>query len=415
MNQEDLEQLAGEVGKKAAAKFEKMSKDFEDKINAAAKDMAKGLVTEEKFAEMQQEGLKKLNDHLAKLEEKVKEQGTVIAGMNEKAGSGEKRRTIEDVIKEAIPEMEKVFAAKRIGDRMQIDLKAAAITSIGNTIGAQTNAPSSPYAPGLGGADLTLYDIMQNPAFITSKVDMGRTNQSRIAWLNEVSVQGTPGLVLEGNAKPLTQHTFVVEMSIAKKVAAYIVVTEEFQADLEMLFAQVKALLMNDLLRFFDGQVQSDVIANATGYVTPNPLVGSVAFATLWDAILTLQAQIITNNYQPNAVGLNPYTYAKLEMVKDSQGRYNVPPFSEDIRSEIVQSNKVYPNMAFVGDMKQFHVLMYKDPTMTVGWQNDDFIKNQFTIVAELRFHDFISTARKPAIAYANLATVRSSITGTGS
>ena len=97
---------------------------------------------------------------------------------------------------------------------------------------------------------------------------------------------------------------------------------------------------------------------------------------------------------------INPITWGKMQMGKDTVGRYNYP--SDDLISRINAQigNKLFPDFALVGDMKQFKVLIYKDFVLKMGWINDDFIRNQFTVVAEVRFHDYISTARQKAIVY---------------
>jgi hypothetical protein len=68
-----------------------------------------------------------------------------------------------------------------------------------------------------------------------------------------------------------------------------------------------------------------------------------------------------------------------------------------------------------VGDLKQYHVDIYKDFILKIGWINDELIHNKFAIVGELRYHSYISDARKKALVYDSLAGVASRISGSGS
>jgi hypothetical protein len=70
----------------------------------------------------------------------------------------------------------------------------------------------------------------------------------------------------------------------------------------------------------------------------------------------------------------------------------------------------VAENNALVGDITQYNVDVYKDMVLKVGYNNDDFQRNQFSVIAEVRYHDYISTTRKVALAYYNLLTVRTLI-----
>lgn len=414
--QEKLKELADQVGTAAAAKVEKMQKELTDSINAKAADLAKGLITKDDFEAFKTETVGQLQKSLDTLTDAVKIQGNAISAMGEKGG----------IVKPAYKSMQEAIqdnwvaikaAWERKGPAVEIDLKAAGINTLTSTLSPMDSPPSNPYAPNLDGSPLSLFDILRNPAFITEHVSVGTTNAPRLAWINELTNTGlgSPALVLEGGLKPMTQHQFKVETSVAKKIAAFIVLTEEFTDDVPYLATQVQRLLTRDVLRAFDDQVQNDVIAIASGFTTPNPLSGSIASATLWDAIAAGLAQITALNFDPNTIGLNPYTYWKLQMVKDSQGRYNVPPFIDQINNEIVKANKVFPNFVLLGDLKQYNVEIYKDFSLRIGWQNDDMVRNQFTVVGEMRFHSYISTARKAAIAYYNLPAARVNITGTGS
>jgi hypothetical protein len=47
-----------------------------------------------------------------------------------------------------------------------------------------------------------------------------------------------------------------------------------------------------------------------------------------------------------------------------------------------------------------------------MGWYNDQFIRNMFSIVGEIRYHRYISDNRKNALLYDNVFNVRARIDG---
>jgi hypothetical protein len=76
------------------------------------------------------------------------------------------------------------------------------------------------------------------------------------------------------------------------------------------------------------------------------------------------------------------------------------------------QGNKVALGFALLGDFSAFKVDIYKDFYLKIGWINDDLIRNQFCIVGELRYHDYISDNDKNGLVYHDLAYVRNRING---
>lgn len=65
----------------------------------------------------------------------------------------------------------------------------------------------------------------------------------------------------------------------------------------------------------------------------------------------------------------------------------------------------------FVADMKKYNITDYTSYTVQIGWVNDDFIKNQFVILGESRFHAFIKKHDLRAFIYDDIATVKTAIT----
>jgi|GEM_PF-6407799 len=403
---------AQELFKKQADKFNEqitaLKTETQGKVDAAVDQAKKGLISPEQLQEATTKATEELSKTITAQEQILKAQGDKINGLIEaqkKPFSGMEK--IEDIFKENTQKLKEIHKAGT--GFIEVNLEGKAVDSIANSIQNMTTPPGSPYAPGISNVPLTVYDILRNQQFVSSYTDNGNTDVSRLAWINETSLTGAPALVLEGAQKPLTSRTFKVEMSTAKKIAAAIQITEEFDQDLPYLSSQVKSLLQLDLVRAFDDQIQTDVIAQASpfdfttagiGGYNLGALKGNIYDATLWDALTAMGLYPRINNFIPNVSLINPITWGKMQMGKDTVGRYNYP--SDDLISRINAQigNKLFPDFALVGDMKQFKVLIYKDFVLKMGWINDDFIRNQFTVVAEVRFHDYISTARQKAIVY---------------
>ncbi len=123
-------------------------------------------------------------------------------------------------------------------------------------------------------------------------------------------------------------------------------------------------------------------------------------------------ARVGTNNFTPNTAAINWNTaVVKDSGYKTTQNEYLLPSFNDMLNKMINYANKVADGYALVGDLSQYHVDIYKDFVLKIGWVNDDLIRNQFSTVGEIRWHDYISDSRKPAIIYGSLDTVVAAIT----
>jgi HK97 family phage major capsid protein len=274
-----------------------------------------------------------------------------------------------------------------------------------------TPPPNSPYLPAAAPLDATnFFGIMYNPNFIINYVNRGSTNFSMLPWVNETSVEGAAAEVQEGAQKPLWNTRFKVEMSTAKKIAAMSTITEEFDQDLPGFTTIVQRLLTEEVARKWDDAIYAAVI-NVAKLYTITGLNNKVDDANLYDALRSAIAQIGKKNFNANFIGVNPVTGALIEMQKSATDRlYLVPPFIQRLQSMMREGNKVAEGYALVGDINQYNVDTYKNMVLKVGYNSDDFRRNQFSVIAEVRYHDYISDNRKDALLYDELDRIVSLI-----
>lgn len=419
MDKKEYDALVEKLGKEAADQIKAQAKSIEDSLNAKWEEKTKGMITAADFEtykkHLMETELKSINDKLKAAEDVAKEQGIIINTLKETAGKHE-QKTLEDYFVEQMPKIIELRGKQQgFFEVTGRQLKSAGVTSISGSISDQTISIGSPYAPGIGGAELQLFDIARNPNFIINHVNVGRTNQYRLAWINEIDFQGTVSTnILEGGVKPLTQHIFRVEFSTAKKAAAYIELTEEFDTDVPGLATAVRRMLRDDVIRAFDDQIQSDVIAAAHPYEITQ-LDGQIDHANRWSALRAMVGQVGYYNFIADTIAINPLTAVEVDESKADDGVYLMPPYLARFRSMTVEANKIAFGYGLVGDLNQYNVDIYKDFTLRVGWINDEFIHNKFAVLGEIRYHSYISDARKKAIVYNGLTGVVNLIDGQGS
>ncbi len=410
LTEQQFTDLVSKVGNEAATKIKDQFAASEKGINDKIADVQKGMMTAKEFETFKAEEMVKVSEKLQQVEDILKEQGTVLNAM--KDGANAKPKSLEDVLSDA-ETIQKIKAVQKSGQGNieislgGITLKTAGSTSIGNSIQPMSAAPNSPYLPAAGPLDATnFFGIIYNPNFIINYVNRGRTNFSMLPWVNETSVEGAAAVVQEGAPKPLWNTRFKVEMSTAKKVAAMSTITEEFDQDLPGFTTIVERLLTETVTRKWDDLVYAAVIAVAKAY-TITGLNGQVDDANLYDALRAMIAQVGKNNFNANFIGVNPVTNALIEMQKSANDRlYLQPPFLQRLMGMLHEGNKVEEGKALVGDINQYNVDVYKDMVLKVGYNLDDFQRNQFSVIAEVRYHDYISDNRKNALVYDTLSRI---------
>jgi hypothetical protein len=414
LTEQQFNDLTAKLGNESATAIKKQFTESEKSINDKIEDVKKGLMTSKDFEDFKAEELAKVTEKLSGFETILKEQGTAINALKE-VGNPTQPKTLEDLMTaEKIAEIKAVLKAGQGNVEIPLNgvtLKTAGSTSIGNSIQPMSAPPNSPYLPAAGPLDANnFFGIVYNPNFIINYVNRGSTNFSMLPWVNETSVEGAAAAVQEGAQKPLWNTRFKVEMSTAKKIAAMSTITEEFDQDLPGFTTIVKRLLTEEVARKWDDAIYAAVIDVAPAYSITG-LNGQVDDANLYDALRAMIAQIGKNNYNANFIGVNPVTNALIEMQKSATDRlYLTPPFLQRLMSMLREGNKVEEGYALVGDITQYNVDVYKDMVLKVGYNSDDFRRNQFSVIAEVRYHDYISDNRKSALVYDELTRIRSLI-----
>jgi hypothetical protein len=412
MTPEELKSLADQFGKQAADEIKRQVEDAEKRLNDKWEGVVKGSVKQQDFDDFKKSAFEDVNKSIEKLTTVTKAQGDKINERLDKAAPNS--ISIEQFIESKADKIKELRDAGRgYMEFSGAQLKAAGVNTIGSGIqDVVGGAPGNPYIPGIASDTLTLFDIVRNPNFITNKVDLGRTDRSILAWANETDYVGAPAFVAEGGLKPMTQHKFNAAISKAKKIAALIEITEEFDDDLPGFGTQVRRMLQQDVIRAWDDAIQNEIILASTPY-SIHDLDSDVFEANRWDALLAMLAQVRYYNFIPNAIAINPFTNVALKTAKNANGTYLLPTFAEEINGMLTQANKVASKYALAGDLTQFKVDIYKDFYTKIGWINDDFAHNQFAVAGEIRYHSYISDNRKKALVYNNINAVAAQISGT--
>lgn len=413
MTPEELKQIEQEFGKQAKSEIATAITTAEKRINEGFESVTKGLMTATQFEAFKAEALTPLNEKLSQLETASKAQGEKMSAILEKSTPNSK--TIEEFVTELAPKIRDIKTAGHgFIEFSGKQLKAAGIQSVAGSIDAMDVTLSNPYAPGIGGEMLSIFDIARNPNFITNRVNLGRTNQFRMAWANELDNTGlgVPTLVAEGGLKPQIQHKFKIETSVAKKIAGWVEMTDEFDQDLPQFSTAVRRMLQNDVIRAWDDAIQLDLIAAARPYEITG-LDDDIVNANYWDAALAMLAQVGFYNFIPNGFAINWLTNVVMKTLKSTgDGQYMTPPFAAELQALLVYANKMANKYGLAGDFNQFNVDVLRDFYLKIGYINDELIYNKFAIAGELRYHSYISDNRKKALVYDSLGRVAGVING---
>ncbi len=310
----------------------------------------------------------------------------------------------------------------------EIKFTPKAVGDIGT--GSGTNATAAPASlhNNLGHFNLRDDSSLINLTSVTS------TNSPALGYTELTPKEGGYAFVAEAGTKPQTDFSWVNRFATPHKAAAYEVLSEESVTDVARLESVAREYLRKthnlfkaDAIYFGDGTGNNPTGATVSGrtFVSTSMVdvfaAGTSNFMDVVNAIITdiYRTQAFTDeaHYMPNIVLVNPIDFfINLVGAKDGNGLPLYPQaglFNQvsiggvTIRPWV----KIPVGKIFVADMTKMNVVNYVPFSIRVGWINDQFITNQFTMVGESRYYQYIKNLDLAAFVYDDIATVQAAIT----
>ncbi len=438
MTKEELELLQKQVGDQATSAIAKAVEPLQKKVDELEIKANRGEDITKNIADIK----KQFEEVSADTEKTLKSQGVIIKDLREKLDRDKEVSGEGDILKllqNLQPEIDKVFksgagevvikagyqvgkngkyqlTAKREIPQNEFDNNKAADVHNTTTIGANASITQSLTTAALlriGVDSAEIETLQRSTPWILDFVSVGVTLTPYLTWIDEVPKQGNFAITSEGAIKPLLMYSFERKSSDYKKATGYVKITEEFNNDLPRVVSTIKDLMQIDCKNVMNDQILVDMIANASPYSNP-VLSGQIDNADNYAAMASVGGQLGNFYYTPNILALNNNQSIVSSTTKGTDGQYiNPTPVLDEINRlglKVIKHPSIAFNKFFMGDGSVYKVLLKGDIIIRIGFPNDDFLKNQFSLLVEQYYYSYISSARKTGLVYGDFSAIKALI-----
>lgn len=282
------------------------------------------------------------------------------------------------------------FLAERRGSSGKIDVKSI---TLGNTSVADWTVQSLGQAQRVG-----LVDLPQRQPTIRSLLAAGRTSQSSVEYPRMTGFTNSAAPVAELALKPESNMTFGMETAPVRTIAHWIAASKQVMDDTPMLQSLIDTQLRHGLaleedlqLLLGDGNNPNlhGLVPQASAFSATGIPAGATSFV---DRIRWAKLQARKAFLPADGIVLNPEDWAKIEMLKDAEGRYLYSAFTSGAEQRlwglrVVESDAIAAGQFLVGAFSTgAQIWDREDATVEVSTDDrDNFVKNALTIRAEER------------------------------
>lgn len=257
------------------------------------------------------------------------------------------------------------------------------------------------------------------------------TNSASYAYTEYVPKDGDYTFVAEGATKPQIDFAWQNRYAEPLKIAAHEVLTEEVITDIPRLESTAREYLAKKHNLFkanavYFGAGTAGIAKGATKYgrvFSSTGMAGLVAAPNFMDVANACVTDIYrTHNYtdespyMANIVLINPIDFfLELVAAKDGNGLPLYPQaglFNQVTIGGLTIKpwEKIPSGKIFVADMSKYNVANYIPFSIRIGWINDQFITNMFTMVGESRFFTYVKKLDEQAFIYDDIATIKTAL-----
>jgi len=229
----------------------------------------------------------------------------------------------------------------------------------------------------------------------------GTTNSNSIEYVKQVTRTNNAAETQELSAKPQSILDWDLVTAPVRTIATYVITSRQVLEDEPRL----RGLIDDELMFMVRQRLQTQLLSgdgtgvNLTGILLTSGIQSRVhavsgarfnAADTRHDSLRRAITDIRLAFYQADAILLNPADGEKLELEKDTTGQYLMkaydPVAARVWRVPVIEHPVIAAGTALVGNYAQgAKYFTRNEVTVEAGVINDQFIKNMFTVLAEVR------------------------------
>lgn len=244
----------------------------------------------------------------------------------------------------------------------------------------------------------------------------GSTNSNAVEYVKELLFTNAAAMVAEGLLKPQSQLTYSLTTTNVRTMAHWVRASRQVLSDAPQLRSIIDGRLRYGLAYVEEAQLLNGdgtgqnllgLIPQATAYVAPFALAG----ATVIDTVRLALLQASLADYPATGMVMHPSDWARVETLKDSQGRYIIGNPQQGTTPTlwglpVVATQAITIDKMLVGAFRLgAQIFDREDAVVMVSTEDqDNFVKNMVTVLAEERLA--LAVYRPTAFVYADLGFV---------
>lgn len=293
----------------------------------------------------------------------------------------------------------KIRAGEKV-DVKPLEIRVASPMTVGTV-----NAGASPYI-GRTEIESGINDFLVYPNKFWETIKKGRTNAPTYGWVNKTNRLGAAAFIAPGDPKPGVSFALEAETSNAKKIADSAKTVTELLDDIDGMVTFIETELKEQVFIKMNTVLMADDAATSTlpagigFYAVPYPAGVGIATTnpTYMDDIRAVVGYLRSGKLTGDiTVFVNSIDAANMDLSKATDsGVYLLPPFTTQngqviAGAKIVEDQNMPVGTFLAAFLRYYRILIYKDFTVSWGWENDDFTRNLLTAVGEMRIHQFVN------------------------
>jgi len=408
---------------KIKSKIDEGTLELKGKITALETKNAEFSTLQNKLTELETKGkdLKSIEDFKT-LAKECSDLALEVKALKEQ-GIEKKDMKPSEIIEKALDKQKdeiKLLAFK--GGRVKLEYKSAAAIASANF---GTGVLQGLRLPGVDPLDRNQQTILPEITIIN-----GGPGSDPFSWVEKVVKEGGAAGVTESNSKPLYDWTYVENKVTAEMTAAIVVVTKQALLRMPMLMSHINDELLAELRETLQTQIitgnatppnLNGIKQNATSFNPP--IQQTTQSANNYDVIAAVASQVVSAHGVPGVVGVNPAMFYSLQVTKDTNNQYLLPPFMSGMPqspagSLVIAGMRVIPmwdlgvDEFLGGDLRRYMFNIVEDINIEIGYYDDLWRKNQLAVRAEIFGNGGVKAQHKNKIIKGNFTYAKAILDG---